>query len=400
MRAPKATVVRLGLYFAAVYAGGGVGTPFIGLWLRSHGMDGAAIGIILAAPMLARIVTGPGCAVWADGFRLRRTAIGLTALISAIGYAGLLLKTGFWVWLVAWSLGVSGYWVSSSLADVLTLRRAERDGFGYARARVWGSLAYIVANVGAGLLLARLGVGLVPIWLIAVASLATLFAFTLLPDDPVHDGEAPPSSHDRLRDAFALMRDPVFMLMVISAALVQSGHAFYYGFSTLVWRAQGIAPGWSGILWGVGVAAEVVFLWFGEPLRRRLGPERLLVLGALGATIRWTALAFRPPLWLLFPLQLLHTLSFTATFVASLELADRLAPRAAASAAQSLNAALSFGLVTGLATIASGPLYDHVGAWGYMAMALLCAAGLAGAIRLRCDLTPRVPDRKVRSSSP
>ncbi|MFX8316398.1 MFS transporter, partial [Acinetobacter baumannii] len=89
-------------------------------------------------------------------------------------------------------------------------------------------------------------------------------------------------------------------------------------------------------------------------------PERLLVLGALGATIRWTALAFRPPLWLLFPLQLLHTLSFTATFVASLELADRLAPRAAASAAQSLNAALSFGLLTGLATIASGPLYDRV----------------------------------------
>ncbi|MFV4649090.1 MFS transporter, partial [Mycobacterium tuberculosis] len=187
---------------------------------------------------------------------------------------------------------------------------------------------------------------------------------------------------DRLADAGRLLRDRRFVLMLASVAFVQAAHGFYYAFSTLIWRSQGISPAWSGLLWGLGVAVEVAFLWLGEPIRRRLGPERLLIFGAAGSVVRWGAFAFSPPLWLLFPLQALHALSFTATFVASLELTDRLAPKQAASSAQSLNAALSFGLMSGLATLISGPLYDHFGAYGYLAMAGSAAIGLVGALKL------------------
>ena len=96
---------------------------------------------------------------------------------------------------------------------------------------------------------------------------------------------------------------------------------------------QGLG-GWSGWLWGFVQASrvEVVFMWFMEPWRRRVGPELMLVLGGAGAMIRWTALAFSPPLWLLFPIQALHALSYTATFLASLRLIERLSPPESASA--------------------------------------------------------------------
>ncbi len=107
-----------------------------------------------------------------------------------------------------------------------------------------------------------------------------------------------------------------------------------------------------------------------------------MVLGGTGAVVRWTGLALSPPLWLLVPLQALHALSFTATFMGTLQLIERLAPAKSASGAQTLNAVLSGGVLIGLATMASGPLFDAVGARGYLAMSLIAAVGLAGALCL------------------
>jgi PPP family 3-phenylpropionic acid transporter len=137
-----------------------------------------------------------------------------------------------------------------------------------------------------------------------------------------------------------------------------------------------------GVLWGFGVAAEVGFMWFLEPLRRLWGPERFLILGAAAAVFRWTAYAFEPPLWALFPLQMLHATTFAASFMASLRLIEKLAPAAAASPAQAINSALSSGFTLGIATLVSGPLFDAFGPFGYLATAFMALLGLGGAILL------------------
>ena len=100
-------------------------------------------------------------------------------------------------------------------------------------------------------------------------------------------------------------------------------------------------------------------MWFLEPWRRRVGPRNLLMLGGAAAVVRWGALAFSPPLWALFPLQMLHALSYAATFLASLLLVEQLSTPRNASAAQSLNSALSGGVLSGVATILSGWLFDR-----------------------------------------
>ena len=127
------------------------------------------------------------------------------------------------------------------------------------------------------------------------------------------------------------------------------------------------------------MATEIAFMWFCEPWRRRVGPERLVMLGGVAALVRWTAFAFSPPLWLLFPLQALHALSFAAVFMGGLKLIERTAPPGSASAAQTISSAFAGGLVIGLVTVGAGPLFDTFGALGYLSMSAVALVGLAGA---------------------
>jgi MFS transporter, PPP family, 3-phenylpropionic acid transporter len=187
---------------------------------------------------------------------------------------------------------------------------------------------------------------------------------------------------ERMAGLSGLLKDPTFVLAVVSAGLIQSAHAFYYSFSTLTWKRQGIPEDMTGVLWATAVAVEIGFLWFMEPWRRAMGPMRLLILGGAASVLRWTSLAFTPPLWLVFPLQALHTLTYAATFIASLELVQRYATPRNASAAQAMNSALSMGALSGLATMASGWLFDRYGAGGYLLMSAMSAAGLIGVLRL------------------
>lgn len=374
--------LRLGLYYAALFVGSGASGPYAGVWFRAHGLSGVAIGLILAAPSLGRTFTGPALALWADGFSLRRTPIALMGLGVAAAYVGLALSRGMWAWLALWFVSQSLFGGCSPLTDVIALRRARTDGFNYGWPRGIGSAAFILGNVAMGFVLGLTSPDALLVWIVVAALGAAAAARWLLPPDPVHEGGARLAGRDRLKGLGALLADPVFMLAIVSTGLIQASHGFYNGFSALTWKAQGLPTALVGVLWGLGVAAEVGFLWFMEPWRRRVGPERLVVLGGTGAVVRWTCLALSPPLWLLLPLQLLHALSFTATFLGTLQLIERLAPPASASGAQTLNSALSGGVLIGLTTVASGRLFDAVGAQGYLAMSLVAALGLGGALCL------------------
>ncbi len=374
--------IRLGLFYAAIFVGTGASSPYMPVWFAHHGLNGAQIGLILSLPMLARAVTAPLLAVWADSFRLRRTALIFMSFAVALAYALMALPLGFAGWTLVWFAASSAFSTLAPLTDVIALNRARAHGFNFGWPRGIGSVAFIVANVGMGSILAWGSPDLVLVWITAAVALTAVAARWLLPPDPVHEEAEPPKAADRFAGLGELLRDRTFMTATLACGLIQSAHAFYYSFSTLAWRQQGVAESTTGLLWAVGVAAEVAFLWFMEPWRRRLGPRNLLVIGGAAAILRWTALAFSPPLWMLFPLQTLHTLSYAATFMASIQLVEKLSTPRNASAAQSINSALSGGVLAGLATLASGPLFDRYGAHGYWLMAAMSAVGLIGACRL------------------
>lgn len=374
--------VSLGLFYAALFVGTGASSPYIPVWFASRGLTGAEIGLILSAPMIARAVTAPAIAIWADSFGLRRTPLILMCLAAAAAYGALAAPFGFAWWFAVWFMASTIFSTCIPLTDVIVFNRSRRDGFNYGWPRGIGSVAFIVANVAVGALLVRFSPDLVLVWITVSALVAALCARTLLPADPVREGGTASRLSERLAGVTELLRDRDFMLTVVSVGLIQSAHAFYYSFSTLSWKQQGLPESMTGVLWGVAVAVEVAFMWFMEPWRRRVGPRDLLMLGGIAAVVRWTALALSPPLWLVFPLQALHTFTYAATFMSSLQLVERLSTPANASAAQTINSALSGGFLMGAATIGSGWLFDAMGAHGYFAMSAMSALGLLGALRL------------------
>ncbi|RAK51234.1 MFS transporter [Phenylobacterium deserti] len=374
--------VRLGLFYATLYVGLGVSSPYMPVWFAHRGLSGAQIGLILSLPMLARTFTAPLMAVWADSFRLRRTALILLGAAVAGAYALMALPLGLAGWMVVWFAASSMFTTIAPLTDVIVVRRARRDGFNYGLPRGMGSAAFVVGNVVMGAILARGYAEMVLVWMFAAISLLSIGARFLLPADPVREEGGAHGLRERLAGVGGLLRDPVFMTAAVSAGLIQSAHAFYYGFSALTWKQQGVPEDLTGWLWGCGVIAEVLFMWFLEPWRRAIGPRNLLVLGGAASVLRWTVLAFSPPLWLVIPMQLLHTLTYAATFLAALQLVDKLSTSRTASAAQTINSTLASGILSGLATLASGWLFDHHGALGYLLMAGMSAAGLIGAMRL------------------
>jgi PPP family 3-phenylpropionic acid transporter len=378
---------RLALQYVLLFGATGVSLPFAGLWFRAQGLSGAEIGIVLAAPMLARVVTGPLLAVWADGFRLRRTPTALLGLAMALGYGGAGVVEGFLAQAVFWFVGATAMGVLVPLTDVMNLRLSARNGFSFALPRGAGSAAFVAANIGIGALLLTAPVDAVIVWLVAASLALAAVAAALLPAEPVADGVGL-SGRERFRGIGQLVADPVFVTAIFAVGAVQAAHAFQYGFSAILWKTQGISEAVTGQLWAFGVVCEIALMWLFEPWRRRagIGPWPLLAAGAAIAVLRWGAMATAPPLWLLWPLQALHALTFAATFLAGIQIVERLVHRDSQTAAQMLSSVLSAGLLIGLATAVSGPLYDRYGAGGYWAMAAMAAAGLLACLPLRAQL--------------
>ncbi len=366
----------MALHYVCLFGGTGVSLPFAGLWFRAQGLSGADIGILLAAPMLGRLITGPAVAVWADGFRYRRTALAILAVVAAAAYGATGLVQGLWLWGPLWFLGATAAAAMIPLADAMTMRLARREGFSFAIPRGFGSAAFVAANILMGAVLTGVGVDAVILWIVAASALAAVGATWLLPPETVEDGP-PVARMERFRGLGRLVIDPAFMTAILAVGCIQATHAFYYGFSAIAWKAQGLPESLTGLLWAFSVLVEIGVMWWLEPWRRRagIGAWAVLGVGAAAAMVRWTALAFAPPLWALWPLQALHGLTFAATYLAGVEIADRLSPPNGKTSAQTLNSMLASGVLMGLATLAAGPLYDAAGVGGYLAMTALAVLG-------------------------
>jgi len=377
----------MALQYGLMFAANGVSLPFAGLWFSAQGLSGAEIGTLLAVPMLARLVTGPAIAVWADGFAHRRTPIAILALVAAVAYGAAGLVEGFALWAPLWFVAATAAGAMIPLSDVMTLRLAGREGFSFALPRGCGSAAFVAANILMGALLARTSVDAVIVWIVAISLMISVVAARLLPPEPVGEGGVT-AKRERFAGMGRLVADPVFLTAILAIGCVQATHAFYYGFSAIAWKAQGIGEATTGLLWAFSVVVEIFFMWVIEPWRRGrgIGPWLLLMIGVGAAVVRWSAMALEPPLWALWPLQSLHALTFAATYLAGVEIVQRLSPPQHQTAAQTLSSVLAAGVLIGLATVFAGPLYDAYGSGGYWAMAVLAGIGGMAALRVRSAL--------------
>jgi MFS transporter, PPP family, 3-phenylpropionic acid transporter len=359
--------LRMASFYAAFFAFGGIQMPYLPAWLAAKGLDDREIGIMLAAPMAIRIVALPLAARLIDRRFDHKTALTVMAAAGAAGYAAMGMVSGF-VAILAVYAAISI--VQSPLlpvGDSYGLRGLSARGLVYGRVRLWGSVAFILANMGGGIFLAALGAGPL-IVVLAAAMAATAAAAWMLPAAADGAALAPKRRGD-------LWRSGQFVTVVAGASLVQASHAVMYGFATLQWSAAGLDGAAIGVLWAIGVVAEILLFAVSGSLMTRFGATAMIMAGALGAVLRWTAMAFHPPGALLPALQCLHALSFGATHVGAMQVLSRLADRGSGATAQGDFSALQ-GVTFAAAMGLSGVLVERFGDRAYWAMALVAAAGL------------------------
>jgi MFS transporter, PPP family, 3-phenylpropionic acid transporter len=392
---------RLAIFYAALFVALGVELPFLPLWLAAKGLDAGTIGLVLAVPMTVRVFAMPLAARSADRHDALRTAIVIAAGMTVIGYGALGLAQGAVAITVAFALASAFYTSVMPLADAYALRGLSRLGRAYGPVRLWGSAAFIVGSFGAGLLLDFIAARDL-IWLVVAALTVTASAAVALAPLPPPEAR-PPASH--VSSAQHLLRDPGFLAVAAAASLIQASHAVYYAFSALDWKAAGLDGGAIGALWALGIVAEI--LLFAISGRLPVAPTTLLIFGAAGAVIRWTAMAFDPPAALLPALQCLHALSFGATHLGALGFMARTASAEFGATAQGY-LAVALGLVMAASMGISGVLYARWGGHAYGAMALAAAAGglfalagrrLTGRAQLQGRKVPAGPDISRRSDT-
>jgi PPP family 3-phenylpropionic acid transporter len=407
------------ILFAALYSGFGVQSPYLPAFLGEHGLEPAAIGIVLAGGTAIKLVTGPVAGQLADRLdaaRLVFAGCAIGAALAALFYVG---AYGFWPLLAVALLQAAALGPLAPLGDSLVLPaaaaatdatgRAERPGFDsgsrfdpgprchdrprfdYGTVRGTGSGAFILGSILSGEAVGIAGLG-AAMWLNAgLLAAAALSVTRVRPLSRAAAAAMPPAAgyggrHAGPRvghDVGALLRVPAFRRVMLVAALILSSHALHDGFAMIRWRAAGIAPGLTGLLWAESVAAEVVvFFAIGRPLLDRLGTGGAAMLAAAAGLVRWTVSAETAALPALALIQPLHGLTFALLHLACMRRLAETVPPGLSATALTLYGTVAIGAASVLLTLASGALYGAIGPQGFWVMAALCAAALPTARRL------------------
>ena len=373
---------RLALVYVALFVLSGVQLPFFPLWLKAKGLDAGTIGLVLAVPMVVRVLAIPIVAREADRRDALRGALILTAAASVAGNLLLAFADGAVAILATFTLASLAFTPVGPLVETYALKGLGQRGRTYGPVRLWGSAAFILGSFATGFA-ADVMAPRYLIWLIVAATV--IVALTTLPLEPLTtpasdtDTEAPPRR--------PLLRDGVFLAVLAGGSLIQASHAVYYAFSTLAWRKMGLDGSVIAALWALGVIAEIVLFALQSRLPHRLTPIGLMMIGACGATLRWTVMAFDPPVAALPFLQVLHAASFGATHLGALTFIARHAPPGQAASAQGYYA-IAQGIAMAATTVISGWLFGAFGSAAYGAMAL--AAIVGGACGIVAQMARRI----------
>ena len=384
VRGADPVAIRFAVFYAALYVGFGAYLPYMPVWYEARGLSPELIGLAGAAAMAGRVVIAPLGANWSDRAARRRDAIQAFTLAAVAIYALHVPASSPWAIITLAFLAGASMHSITPLVDAFAMGQARKRGFEFGRPRAVGSAAFILGNLAGGALVGIYGGEAALAWVLAGAACAAGGSFILPPGRRLREAEPEPetSAKPSRFSGLAPLAAAGLPLAFMASALIQSAHGFYYAFSAIAWRNDGVPSSVVGLLWSTGVACEIVFLAGAGRILRGWSPAGLMMLGGAASLLRWGVYALSPPVWLLFPLQALHALTFAATYLGFLRYVHDAAPERLTATAQGINSALSGGIFLALASFVSGLAYAAFGAAGFAVMAIPAGLGLACALAL------------------
>ena len=217
-------------------------------------------------------------------------------------------------------------------------------------------------------------------WLpaLALVLMVLIWLNTLLVPAPVTI-DSPVQQPQGIRNILRVPQVQVFLLVFF---LVQFSHGPYYTFYSVMLQDLGYSRGQIGLLWAVGVIAEVLLFIVIPVLFKHVSLRLLLLMSVLLCVLRWVLIAFfADSLPVLLMAQLLHAASFGSLHAVGIALVYHYFTASTQGRGQALFASAGFGAGGAAGALFSGVFWASWGGTGTF---------LAAAIISLCDFVVAV----------
>lgn len=356
-----------GFYFFYFATLGGF-LPFWSLYLKNCQFSALEIGQ-LTALMVGTKIIAPNLWGWvADHTGKSLSVIRMASFFAMILFAGFLYKQSF-QWFALVTIGFSFFWNAAlPQFEAATLHHLKDEPHRYSKIRLWGSIGFIATVLGVGYLLDLYSIRLLPFLIIAL--LGCIWLISLLTPEvnrvPVGDAHI---------GIWLIVKQPEVIAFLLVYLLLQAAHGSYYVFFSIYLQQIGYSSSMIGMLWSLGVGAEVIVFIFMRPLLKYVSLRRILLVSALFSVLRWLLIAwYADNLWLLMGAQVLHAASFGTSHVAAIHLVQGYFGQHHQGKGQALYSSFSFGIGGMLGGLYSGYAWDSYGGhWVYSFAAILSA---------------------------
>ncbi|WP_296254736.1 MULTISPECIES: MFS transporter [unclassified Pseudomonas] len=359
---------RLSSFYLFYFALLGSTAPFLALYFNYLGFPSARIGELVAIPMLMRCVA-PNVWGWLGDYTGRRLAIVRFGAVCTLACFSLILVDKSYAWL-AMVMALHAFFWHAVLPqfEVITLAHLQGQTARYSQIRLWGSIGFILTVVGLGRLFEWFSLDLYPQALLVIMAGIVASSWWV-------PNAQPSLSPQRLAGEGFLKQlfSPGVLAFFICVALMQLSHGPYYTFLTLHLEHLGYSRGIIGMLWAVGVVAEVLMFLAMSRILQRFGVRHVLMASFVLAALRWVLLgSFADHLAILIFAQLLHAATFGSFHAAAIHFLQRSFGPHQQGQGQALYAALS-GTGGALGALYSGYSWSALGAGWTFAIASLAA---------------------------
>ncbi len=355
-------------YFAVV----GTLIPFWGVYLKSLGYSSQDVGFISAIILATRILA-PNFWGWlADHTHERLRIIRYGSFLATLIFAGVLLDQRYW-WLVLVISCYTFFWHAVlPQFEVITLGYLEGNYHKYSQIRLWGSLGFMAAVIGLGLVFEILPIRFLPLFMLSFLMLIWLSSLSLRDKSSVKTIEASAGF-------LSIVSQPVILCFLVASFLLQLSHGPYYTFYTLyLVENYGYSSTATGLLWALGVLAEVAIFVLMPRLLHRFSLRRLFLWALLATGLRWLLIGYcADSLVVLLTAQLLHACSFGLAHSVSIELVRNYFKGGHQGQGQALYSSFSFGAGGAAGALMGGVLWDYSASSTFLLSAIAALVALA-----------------------
>ena len=344
---------RLSSFYFFYFAVVGSLTPYWGVYLKSLGYSSQDVGFIGAIILGTRIIA-PNFWGWlADKTQQRLRIIRLGSAIACMCFAGVLINQHY-SWLVLVISCYTFFWHAVlPQFEVITFNYLGNQYQRYGQIRLWGSLGFMAAVVGLGWLFDYLPINFLPLVILSFLLLIWLSSLSLKAISTTRPTEISKGFRP-------LVFQPAIICFLISSFLLQLSHGPYYTFYSLYLQEHHYSNTAIGLLWALGVLAEVLMFLAMPKILHRFDVRHLLLFTFLITALRWCLIGYCAQwLWVLLFAQLLHAVSFGVAHAASIEIVRGHFKGAHQGQGQALYSSLSFGAGGATGALIGGLLWDQ-----------------------------------------